>query len=69
MRSSRKVYVKKALKSRTVWLGMVVTVLSTFQGLVSEIPVPYYVQGAIGSILGIAIILLRMDTTDGIADK
>lgn len=62
-------YIKKALKSRTVWLGMIVTVLSTFQGLVSEMPVPYYVQGIIGSVLGILIILLRLDTSDGIADK
>ena len=63
------IYIKKALKSRTVWLGMIVTVLSTFQSLISEFPVPYYVQGLIGSILGILIILLRLDTTDGIADK
>lgn len=62
-------YLRKALKSRTVWLGMIVTIMSTFQGLVSEMPVPYYVQGIIGSVLGIGIILLRLDTKDGIADK
>ena len=62
-------YAKKAMKSRTVWLGIIVTVLSTFQGLISEFPVPYYWQGIIGSALGIIIILLRLDTTDGIADK
>jgi putative flippase GtrA len=69
MKNSRMAYLRKALKSRTVWLGAIVTILSTFQGLVSEMPVPYYVQGIIGSVLGILIILLRLDTKDGIADK
>lgn len=69
MKTCKMDYLKKALKSRTVWLGIIVTILSTFQGLVSEMPVPYYVQGIIGSVLGILIILLRLDTTDGIADK
>lgn len=62
-------YLLKALKSRTVWLGIIVTVLSTFQGLVGQMPFPYYIQGAIGSVLGIAIIVLRLVTTDAIADK
>jgi hypothetical protein len=62
-------YLKKAMKSRTILLGCLISVLSFIQGIVYEFPVPVLYQGLIGSVLGVLVILLRMDTTDAIDDK
>jgi uncharacterized membrane protein YccC len=62
-------YLKKAFKSRTIIMGIVITCLSFVQGIVYEFPVTPFIQGIIGCVLGILIVLLRMDTTDGIANK
>jgi hypothetical protein len=62
-------YLKKALKSRTVWFGMAISGLGFIQSIVYEFPVSPAIQGVIGVILGAAIVLLRMDTDDAIDDK
>jgi NhaP-type Na+/H+ or K+/H+ antiporter len=45
------------------------TCLSFVQGIVYEFPIPVIYQGMIGCVLGVLVILLRMDTTDAIDDK
>lgn len=50
-------------------MGIVITCLSFVQGIVYEFPVTPFIQGIVGCVLGILIVLLRMDTTDGIANK
>jgi hypothetical protein len=62
-------YLKKAIKSRTILVGVLISGLSFIQGIVYEFPVTPFVQGIIGVLLGTVVVLLRMDTTDGIDDK
>ena len=65
----RSEYLKKAIKSRTVLVGILISGLSFIQGIVYEFPVSPMLQGIIGVILGTVVVLLRMDTTDAIDDK
>lgn len=62
-------YIKKALKSRTILVGILISGLSFIQGIVYEFPVTPFIQGIIGVALGTIIVLLRMDTDDAIDDK
>lgn len=62
-------YLKKAMKSRTVWFGMIISGLGFVQSIIYEFPVSPAIQGVIGVTLGAVIVLLRMDTTDAIDDK
>ena len=62
-------YLKKAIKSRTVLVGILISGISFIQGIVYEFPVSPMLQGIIGVILGTIVVLLRMDTTDAIDDK
>ena len=62
-------YLKKAIKSRTIMVGILISGISFIQGIVYEFPVSPMLQGIIGVILGTIVVLLRMDTTDAIDDK
>ena len=52
----------QALRSRTVWLGIVVAVLSVLQGFVVRVPVSPLVQAGIGIAIAVAIVILRFLT-------
>lgn len=60
---------KKALKSRTVWLGIIVMVLSVLQEYIDFLPVKTEYRILIGIFLGLIIILLRLKTTGSIDEK
>jgi hypothetical protein len=62
-------YLKKALKSRTVWFGIVISGLGFIQSIVYEFPISPLYQGILGVVLGAIIVLLRLDTEDAIDDK
>lgn len=62
-------YLKKAIKSRTILVGILISGISFIQGIVYEFPVSPMLQGIIGVVLGTIVVLLRMDTTDAIDDK
>lgn len=59
----------KALKSRTVWMGVVVTVLGVVQTFAPALPISPLYQGVLAIAVGILIVVLRFDTDDAIADK
>lgn len=61
--------IRKALKSKTVWLGILVAVLSAIQGFIMAIPLDPLQQALIGLGLSILIILLRFVTHGSINDK
>lgn len=61
--------IKKALKSRTVWLGIIISTLGVFQSFVNIIPVNPIYQSLIAVFLGVVIVILRFDTDDAISDK
>ena len=60
---------KKAWRSRTIKVGVLVTVLSAFQGIYYQFPLPWWGQALAGSGLGILIIFLRLITKDAIDEK
>ncbi len=57
------------LRSKTVWLGIIVALLSVAQGFLFQIPVQPAVQAAIGGVIAVAIVVLRFMTTQPIAEK
>ena len=59
----------QALKSRTVWLGIVVAVLSVLQGFVAQLPVSPLAQAGIGITIAVAIVVLRILTTQPLTEK
>ena len=59
----------KALKSRTVWLGILIMGLSTAQGYVNFLPTTPFYQMLMGILLGAIVIVLRFKTTGSIDDK
>lgn len=58
-----------AFKSKTIWLGIIVALLSVAQGFIFQIPVPPVYQAAIGGVIAVAIVVLRFMTTQPIAEK
>ena len=56
-------------KSKTIWLGIIVALLSVAQGFIFQIPVPPVYQAAIGGMIAVAIVVLRFMTTQPIAEK
>ena len=60
---------KKALKSRTVWLGISISTLGVVQNFVSILPVTPLYQSLVSVIVGVIIVILRFDTDDAIKDK
>jgi hypothetical protein len=58
-----------AFKSRTVWLGLAVTVLSWVQQVVSGAAIPAEVVSVVGTVIGGLIVWLRALTTKALAEK
>lgn len=58
-----------AFKSRTVWLGLAITVLSWVQQVVSGAAIPAEVVSVVGTVIGGLIVWLRALTTKSLADK
>ena len=61
--------IKKALKSRTVWLGILVMALGVLQEYVDFLPVAPGYRALIGVLLGAIVIVLRFNTHCSIHDK
>jgi len=59
----------KALKSRTVWYGIVIMALGGAQMFAQDIPVRPLYQALFYLTAGLFIIILRFDTDDSISDK
>lgn len=60
--------IARAHKSRTVWFGILIAVMSVLQGFVFELPVEPIYQALIGCAIGIGVVLLRYYTTGGLED-
>ena len=57
------------IKSKTVWLSIILTALSVCQGYIFLIPATPVQQMAVGVAVAVAILLLRMVTTQPISAK
>ena len=62
-------YLKKLSRSRTAWLGALISALSFVQSIVPEFSVSVRAQALIGVGIGVVIIWLRMDTDHSVEDK
>ena len=60
---------KQALKSKLVWLGIVLAVLSLLQGFVFHLPVSPAMQALIGSAISALIVIGRAVTTMSLSEK
>lgn len=61
--------IRKALKSRTVWFGILVMALGVLQNYVDYLPVNPAYRALLGIVLGAVVIILRFKTTCSIHDK
>lgn len=59
----------KGFKSRTVWIGIALTVLGTLQAFATVLPFRPIYQGLFSVIVGVLIVLVRYDTHGSIKDK
>ena len=59
----------KGLRSRAVWVGIVLTVLGVLQVFAPDLPIRPLYQGLFAAVVGILIVLIRYDTTGSIDDK
>ena len=57
------------LKSKTVWFAIIVAALSVLQGFVFLLPVTPVQQMMVGIVIAVAVTLLRIVTTQPIAEK
>jgi uncharacterized membrane protein YccC len=57
---------KHPLKSKTVWFGVIVAMLSVLQGFVFDLPLKPALQALIGCIIAAAIVILRFMTEGSI---
>ena len=62
-------HILAALKSRTVWFALILSVLSIGQTLVFQMPIDPIWQGIIGMALAACIIFLRFITNQSVYDK
>lgn len=60
---------KQALKSKTVWYGIIVAVLSVLQGFVGYLPTSPLFQVIIGCSMAAGIVVLRFITTQPLSEK
>lgn len=60
---------RQALKSRTLWLAIILGVLSVLQDFVVDLPMTPGKQALIGCVLAVVIAVLRIDTTEALGDK
>lgn len=58
-----------SFKSRTVWLGLIVTVLSWVQSVIMDAGLSSDQVGLIGTVLGALIVWLRSLTTQPLSEK
>ena len=61
--------ITQALKSKTVWFAISVAVLSVLQGFVFLLPVTPVQQMLVGVAIAVVVTLLRIVTTQPIAEK
>lgn len=61
--------IKSALRSKTMWFGIAIAVLSTLQGLVLKLEVSSDQQAMIGGAIGVAVMILRALTTVPLSQK
>ena len=57
------------LKSKTVWFAILIAVLSVVQGYVALLPVTPVQQMIVGVIISVAVLVLRLITTQPILEK
>jgi len=57
------------LKSKTVWFAMLLAVLSVVQGYVALLPITPVQQMVVGVVVSVAMLLLRLITTQPISEK
>ena len=60
---------KQALKSKLVWLGIALAVLSLLQGFVFHLPVSPAMQALVGSVISALIVIGRAVTTMSLSEK
>jgi hypothetical protein len=60
---------KGAVKSKTVWLGVLVAALSALQSGLNGVGITPEQLGVVGPLLGVVIVWLRSITTGSLADK
>lgn len=59
----------QALKSRTVWFAILLAVLSVLQGYVFLLPIPPTQQMVVGVAISVAVVVLRLITTEPVINK
>ena len=57
------------LKSKTVWYAIVIAVLSIVQGYIGLLPMTPVAQMAVGIVISVGIVILRLLTTQPIGAK
>jgi hypothetical protein len=57
------------LKSKTVWYAILIAVLSIVQGYIGLLPMTPVAQMAVGIIISVGIVILRLVTTQPIGAK
>ncbi len=57
------------LKSKTVWFAILIAVLSVVQGYVALLPVTPVQQMVVGMVISVAVLVLRLITTQPILEK
>ena len=57
------------LKSKTVWFAILIAVLSVVQGYVALLPVTPVQQMVVGMVISVAVLVLRLITTQPISEK
>lgn len=60
---------KKALKSKTVWYGILISILSVLQGYIGYLPTNPWIQAAVGCTIAAGIVVLRFMTTQPLSEK
>jgi len=59
----------QALKSRTVWFGVLIGVLSVLQGYVFLLPLSPEEQMLVGVAVSVVVVVLRFATTQPVMEK
>lgn len=59
----------KTFKSKTIWFGIVVAILSVLQGFIFVLPFEPHWQALVGIVIAIIIVILRFVTHGSIDDK
>ena len=57
------------LKSKTVWYAIIIAVLSIVQGYIGLLPMTPVAQMAVGIVISVGIVILRLLTTQPVSEK